>query len=120
MNNAYDCWSSSSTCIPQFKCSDLVVLLNHSISMVVVCYCLYRLATLGLSLISVAPPLKCLTHHLTVLTSTVHSSYTPFRHLHISMGLTFLAVRNSITTLCFIRISVTYAILIACALCSCD
>jgi hypothetical protein len=65
----------------------------------------------GLSLISVLPILKHLTQHLTVLTPMVCFPYTLFRQLQISMRITYLAVRNSITTLHFIHVPITSAIL---------
>jgi hypothetical protein len=88
----------------QFRCSDLAVQLNQRIDMALAirCHCCCRLAALGLVLVSVSPLLKCLTHHLTVLSSTSCFAYTLFGCLWISVGLTSSVIRNSVTTLCFL------------------
>jgi hypothetical protein len=49
-----------------------------------------------------------LTEHLTVLAATVCSL---FRRMWISLGLISSAISSSVTTLCFIRVAVTSAIL---------
>jgi hypothetical protein len=59
----------------------------------------------GLCPLSVSLPLKCLTQRLTALIPTVCSPHTLFRHVWISLRPTTSALRHSVSTLSFVRIT---------------
>jgi len=70
--------------------------------------------TSGSAPLSLSSLLKCITHNLTVLTSTTWSPSTFSKHWWMSRGATFTAWRNSATHLCFFRTSTSDAILSDC------
>ena len=68
----------------------------------------------GLSFMSLSPQLKCPTHCLTVLTSTIWFPEVFNEHQWMSMGAIFFSHGGMWWHLCFIRISMSDAILTDC------
>ena len=73
-----------------------------------------RISTCGGDLLSLLPQLKCITHCLTVPTSTVWSPSMFSECQWMSMGAIFSTWRNSVPHLCFICPSMSDSILPGC------